>query len=194
MHQKLVIDTLKPGGLTDEEFFAFCVANKELRIERNSKREILIMPPSGSETGFFNAGLIIEIGVWNRQTGLGIVFDSSAGFTLPNKAVRAADVAWMGKERWEAVPEADRKKFARICPDFVAEIKSPSDSVRALQEKMREWLENGCRLGWLIDPEDRQVYVYTPGQPDPPALPLGKVNGAGVLPGLEIDLNEIFEH
>lgn len=194
MRQKLVIDTLKPGGLTDEEFFAFCVANKELRIERNSKREILIMPPSGSETGSFNAGLVIEIGVWNRQTKLGVVFDSSAGFTLSNDAVRAADVAWMGKDRWGTIPEANRKKFARICPDFVAEIKSPSDSVRDLKNKMREWLENGCRLGWLIDPEDRQVYVYTPSQPDPPALPLGEVNGAGVLPGLEIDLNEIFEH
>jgi Uma2 family endonuclease len=194
MRQKLVIDTLKPGGLTDEEFFAFCVANKELRIERNSKREILIMPSAGSETGSFNAGLVIEIGVWNRQTKLGVVFDSSAGFTLSNDAVRAADVAWISKERWETIPEANRKKFARICPDFVAEIKSPSDSVRDLENKMREWLENGCRLGWLIDPEDRQVYVYTPSQPDPPALPLGEVNGAGVLPGLEIDLNEIFEH
>ncbi len=194
MRQKLVIDTLKPGGLTDEEFFAFCLANKELRIERNSRRERLIAPPSGSETGLFNAGLVIEIGVWNRQTRLGIVFDSSAGFTLPNEAVRAADVAWISKKRWEAVPEANRKKFARICPDFVAKIKPPSDSVRDLKNKMRAWMENGCRLGWLIDPDDRQVYVYTPSQPDPPALPLGKVSGADVLPGLEIDLNEIFEH
>jgi Uma2 family endonuclease len=194
MRQRLVIDTLKPGGLTDEEFFAFCVANKELRIERNSKHEISIMPPSGSETGLFNAGLVIEIGAWNRQTKLGVVFDSSAGFTLPNDAVRAADAAWISKERWAMIPEANRKKFARICPDFVAEIKSPSDSVRALQHKMREWVENGCRLGWLIDPEARQVYVYTPDQLDPPALPLGKVSGAGVLPGLEIDLSEIFEH
>ena len=194
MRQKLVIDTLKPGGLTDEEFFAFCVANKELRIERNSKREILIMPPTGSETGFFNAGLVIRIGIWNEKTQLGLVFDSSAGFTLPNNAVRSADAAWISRERWAMVPEADRKKFARICPDFAAEIKSPSDSVRDLKNKMREWLENGCRLGWLIDPEDRQVYVYTPVQPDPPALPLGRVDGANVLPGLEIDLNEIFEH
>ncbi len=194
MRQKLVIDTLKPGGLTDEEFFAFCVANKELRIERNNKREILIMPPSGSETSSFNAGLVIRIGIWNYQTNLGIVFESSGGFTLPNDAVRAPDVAWISKDRWETIPEANRKKFARICPDFVAEIKSPSDSVWDLKNKMREWVENGCRLGWLIDPEAGQVYVYTPAQPDPPALPLGRVDGAGVLPGLEIDLNEIFEH
>ncbi len=194
MRQKLVMHTLKPGGLTDEEFFAFCAANKELRIERNSKREILIMPPTGSETGAYDLSLGSEIRNWNRKTKLGIAFGSSAGFTLPNDAVRSADVAWMGKERWAMVPEADRKKFARICPDFVAEIKSPSDSVRDLKNKMREWLENGCRLGWLIDPDDRQVYVFTPSQSDPPALPLGKVSGADVLPGLEIDLNEIFEH
>jgi Uma2 family endonuclease len=186
--------TLKPGGLTDEEFFAFCLANKELRIERNSKRGILIMPPSGSETGSFNAGLVIEIGVWNRQTKSGIVFDLCAGFTLPNDAVRAADVAWISKERWAMVPDTDRKKFARICPDFVAEIKSPSDSVQALRNKMREWVENGCRLGWLIDLEVRQVYVYTPALLEPPALPLGKVSGTDVLPGLQIDLSEIFEH
>jgi Uma2 family endonuclease len=125
---------------------------------------------------------------------LGIIVDASGGFTLPNDAVRVADVAWISKDRWATLPEADRRKFARICPDFVAEIKSPSDSVRDLRNKMREWMDNGCRLGWLIDPEDRQVYVYTPSQPDPPALPLGKVSGARVLPGLEIDLNEIFEH
>lgn len=194
MRQKLVIDTLKPGGLTDEEFFAFCVANKELRVERDKKREISIRLLWDSEKDVLNTRLIDEIGIWNDRKNLGVVFDSSAGFTLPNKAVRAADVAWISKDRWETLPEVNRKKFARICPDFVAEIKSPSDSVRDLRNKMWEWMENGCRLGWLIDPEDRQVYVYTPSQTDPPALPLGKVSGVDVLPGLEIDLNEIFEH
>ncbi len=194
MRHKLVIDTLKPGGLTDEEFFAFCVANQGLRVERDKKRNISIRLLWDSETGVLNTSLPGEIGRWNDRNNLGAVVDVSAGFTLANDAVRAADVAWISKDRWETIPEANRKKFARTCPDFVAEIKSPSDSVRDLKNKMREWVENGCRLGWLIDMEARQVYVYTPAQLDPPALPLGKVNGADVLPGLEIDLNEIFEH
>ncbi len=186
--------TLKPGGLTDEEFFAFCVVNKELRVERDQERAISIRLLWDSETGVLSTRLPGEIDRWNDRKNLGTVVDASTGFTLLNDAVRSADVAWISKERWAMVPEADRKKFARICPDFVAEIKSPSDSVRDLKNKMREWMENGCRLGWLIDPDDRQVYVFTPSQSDPPALPLGKVSGADVLPGLEIDLNEIFEH
>lgn len=194
MRQRLVTHTLKPGGLTDEEFFAFCVANKELRIERNSNREMIIMPPSGSETGKYDAGLIIEIGIWNRKTKSGMVFGSSAGFTLPNDAVRSPDVAWISQERWVQVPEADRKKFAHICPDFVAEIKSPSDSVRDLQQKMQEWMANGCRLGWLIDPDARQVYVYTADDTNPPAQPFGRISGLHVLPELEVDLNEVFEN
>jgi Uma2 family endonuclease len=155
MRQRLITYTLKPGGLTNEEFFAFYIANRELRIERNSNREILIMPPSGSETGMYDAGLTIKIGIWNNETRLGKVFGSSAGFTLPNDAVRSAHAAWIGNERWKEVPEADRKKFVRICPDFVAEIKSPSDSLKDLHKKMQEWMENGCRLGWLLDPDEK---------------------------------------
>lgn len=194
MRQRLVTHTLKPGELTDEEFFAFCVANKELRIERNSNREMIIMPPSGSEAGAYDVSLGSEIHIWNRKTKSGKVFGSSAGFTLPNDAVRSPDVAWISRERWEQVPEADRKKFAHICPDFVAEIKSPSDSVQDLQKKMREWMANGCRLGWLIDPDASQAYVYTADDANPPAQPFGRITGLDVLPGLEVDLNEVFEN
>lgn len=192
MLQVLRTHTLKPEGLSEEEFFAFCAANKELRIERNRKGEIIIMPPTGSETGIFDANLTIRIGSWNLQKGLGKVFGSSAGFTLPNEAIRSADAAWISNDRWESVPESDRKRFAHICPDFVAEIKSPSDSIKDLREKMREWLENGCRLGWLINPEDRTYQVYTPDNHEPEVLPLGVVKGGDVLPGLKIDLNEVI--
>ncbi len=197
MLQVLRTHTLKPEGLSEEEFFAFCVANKELRIERNRKGEIIIMPPTGSETGIFDLSLGSEIAFWNKQHKLGKTFGSSAGFTLPDGSVRSADVAWVSNDRWQLVPEIDRKRFAHICPDFVAEIKSPSDSIKDLRvkdlwEKMREWMENGCRLGWLINPEDRTYQVYTPDNHQPEALPLGGVKGGEVLPGLEIDLNEVI--
>ncbi len=194
MRLRLVTRSLKPEGLSDEEFFHFCMANKELRVERNAEGEILIMPPTGSETGAFDLSLGSEIQVWNRKTRLGVAFGSSAGFTLPNTAVRSADVAWISRKRWNQVPEEDRRRFANICPDFVAEIMSPSDSLIDLQHKMQEWMENGCRLGWLIHPEKQKIYVYTAGNPEPEVLPFGKMDGRGVMPGLEVDLTEVFEN
>jgi Uma2 family endonuclease len=193
MRQVLVTRTLKPEGMSEEEFFQFCVANKDIRVEKNSSGEILIMPPTGSETGIFDAGLTSEISAWNKKTKAGKVFGSSAGFTLPNKAVRSPDAAWISSGRWDQVAEDDRKKFAHICPDFIAEIAPPSDSVMDLQVKMEEWMENGCRLGWLIHPERKKVYVYTAGEREPEVLPFGKIIGGDILPGLEVDLNELFE-
>jgi Uma2 family endonuclease len=127
MRQVLVTRILKPEGMSEEEFFQFCIANKDLQVEKNSSGEILIMPPTGSETGAYDLALGSEIHLWNRKTNLGIAFDSSAGFTLPNKAVRSPDAAWISSGRWDQVAQEDRKKFAHICPDFVAEIASPSD-------------------------------------------------------------------
>jgi len=149
--------------MDDEQFFEFCQINRELRIERTAKGEIVIMPPTGSETGGRNFDLIVQFGVWVKQDGTGKGFDSSTGFKLPNGAERSPDLSWVKLERWNALTPQQRKKFAPLCPDFVIELRSPSDRLSDLQEKMEEYLDNGARLGWLIDPENRQVYLYRPG-------------------------------
>lgn len=177
--------------MTEDEFFWFCAANPDLRVERNRHGQIILMTPTGSETGIFDSALTTEISVWNRRTKLGKTSGSSAGFTLPDKSVKSADVAWIQNERWENLSAADRKKFAHVCPDFVAEIQSPSDSHTELQGKMAEWIGNGCRLGWLIDPKKRRVEIYTPGKTS--AGNWNSLSGEEILPGLWIDLAEIFE-
>ncbi len=177
--------------MNEEEFFLFCAANQELKIERTTAGQILIMSPTGSETGIYDSELTVEIAIWNRKEKKGKVFGSSAGFTLPDRSVKSADVAWIAKARWDAVPKADRKRFAHICPDFVAEIKSPSDSWTELQTKMHQWMENGCQLGWLIDPEEETIEIYKPE-----TVEIGnwlQLDGEEILLGLQINLKEIFE-
>jgi Uma2 family endonuclease len=135
----------------DEYFFALCQANRDLRLERDADGNIILMPPTGSETGRYNVELSTEVVIWNRKTKSGYVFDSSTGFTLPNSAVRSPDVSWIRKERWDHLPKEKQEKFAPICPDFVIEIRSRTDSIHELKAKMEEYRENGCQLGWLID-------------------------------------------
>lgn len=186
------IKTDSIGGLTDEQFFHFCQENDTLRIEKNSKGEIIVMAPTGSETGWFNLGIASAVYNWNQSASAGYVFDSSTGFTLPNNAVRSADVAFITKERWSAVPKEERKKFAPICPDFVIEILSESDSQFYLNDKMNDWMTNGCKLAWLIDPKTRTTKIYRPRkkiQSVPFSTPL---QGEDILPGFSIDLTEIF--
>ncbi|PRY39173.1 Uma2 family endonuclease [Spirosoma oryzae] len=141
----------------DEFFFALCQANETLRLERDASGNILFMPPTGTETGRYNLELAIELGIWNRQKQLGVTFDSSTGFTLPNSAVRSPDASWVAKERWDALTERERQGFAPICPDFVIEVRSKSDDLKA---KMKEYRDNGTRLGWLIDRAGQQVFIY----------------------------------
>ena len=129
-------------------------------LERDANGNIILMPPTGSETGRYNADISGEIWSWNRRKKLGFVFDSSTGFKLPNSAVRSPDVAWVSQERWEAVSEKDRQTFAPLCPDFVVEIRSTSDELKVLKDKMEEYRTNGCRLGWLIDRAGKQVFIY----------------------------------
>jgi Uma2 family endonuclease len=150
--------------LTDDQFFELCQRNQDLRLERNHKGELLIMPPVGAESGSREADYITDLNNWNRQTNLGIVFSSSAGFTLPNGSVRSPDAAWIERSRWEALTSAQRKKFSPIAPDFVIELRSETDDLETLQDKMQEYLENGVRLGWLINPQDQQVEVYRTDQ------------------------------
>ena len=178
--------------LSDDELYDLCVANRALKIERNPQGEIFIMPPTGSETGSFNSGLNAILWNWNKKHQLGKVFDSSTGFRLPNGAMRSPDAAWITRERWETLSETDRKKFAPICPDFVIELLSESDRLEELQEKMNEWMTNGCRLGWLIDAGNKQVYIYQAQQKNPVIQSFAeKLTGENVLSGFEIDLREI---
>ncbi|MEH2352028.1 Uma2 family endonuclease [Nostoc sp.] len=178
--------------LTDEQFFQMCQKNSNYRFERTASREILIMPPTGGDTGNRNFDMVVELGIWNKQTKLGKGFDSSTGFTLPNGAERSPDASWVKLERWNALTPEQQEKFAPICPDFVVELRSPTDSLKELQEKMQEYIENGTQLGWLIDRKNKRVEIYRPGKDveilDNPA----SLSGENVLPGFVLDLQQIM--
>ncbi|MEQ9437837.1 MAG: Uma2 family endonuclease [Cyclobacteriaceae bacterium] len=148
------------GRLSDEEFFRFCQDNEDVRIERDATGKIIIMAPTGSLSGNRNSSLLIEIGSWNRQTKKGYVFDSSAGFTLSNGAVRSPDVSFVLKDKWEGLTPEEQEGFAPVCPDFVLELRSKNDRLEDLKTKMEEYITNGAAFGWLIDPYERNAYVY----------------------------------
>ncbi len=179
---------------TDEEFFEFCRINDELNMERDAKGNIIIMDLTGSETGSFNIEVSTEVNNWNRKSKKGKAFDSNTGFTLPNSAVRSPDTAWIAIERWKALPREDRKKFAHISPDFIIEIRSENDRLKVLQEKMKEYIENGVRLAWLIDSQNEQVFIYringTIELVNSFDIPL---SGEDILEGFEIRLSEFLE-
>lgn len=178
--------------LTDEQFFQMCQKNRDYRFERTASGELLIMPPTGSDTGNRNFDMVVELGIWNKQTKLGKGFDSSSGFTLPNGAERSPDVSWVKIERWNALTPEQQEKFAPICPDFVVELRSRTDSLKELQEKMQEYIENGAQLGWLIDRKNKRVEIYRPGKHveilDNPA----SLSGENVLPGFVLHLQQIM--
>ena len=148
--------------MTDAEFLAFCEINHEARIERTAEGELEIMPPAGMYTGSKELDIAAQLRYWARRDGSGIAFGPSAGFTLPNGAVRAPDASWIPKSRLAELTTEDKSRFGHICPDFVVELRSRSDRLSVLRAKMDEYMENGARLGWLLDPLDRRVYVYRP--------------------------------
>ena len=150
--------------MTEEQFYQFCLANRDLRIERTADGEVIVMPPAFSDTGNRNFNVAVQLWNWIEQDGTGLGFDSSAGFTLPNGATRSPDAAWIKLERWNQLTEKQKASFAPICPDFVIELRSKSDTVASLQKKMAEYLANGTILGWLIDRQNCQVYLYRPDQ------------------------------
>jgi Uma2 family endonuclease len=174
--------------LTDEQFYDLCMANRDLKLERNQKGELIVVSPVGGESGNQEADLIVDVGNWNRQTRLGKVFSSSTIFCLPNGAERSPDVAWVQLERWEALTPEQRVKFPPLVPDFVIELRSQTDRLRPLQEKMLEYLENGLRLGWLIDPQGQQVEIYRLGQPVEVVRIPAKLSGEAVLPEFVLTL------
>lgn len=171
--------------MTDDEFFAFCRANDPSELERDKNGNIIIVSP----TGLRNVTLVGELYAWNKFYELGYIFDSSTGFKLPNGATRSPDVAWIQKDRWEAIPEEQQEKFAPICPVFVNELRSASDDLTYLQNKMEEYQENGCQLGWLIDRKSQQVCVYRPSQPVETVPSFTQaLTAEPVLPGFTFDL------
>ncbi|MFN5564327.1 MAG: Uma2 family endonuclease [Pseudanabaena sp.] len=178
--------------LTREQFYELCAANPELKLERNANGELVIMSPTGGETGTWNSDITIDLGIWNRQTATGKTFDSSTGFSLPRGSDRSPDAAWIPIEKWNALTTAQRKKFLPLCPDFVIELLSPTDSWIKGLAKMQEYHDNGCRLGWLIDPESKRVAIYRLGRPvEILEAPLS-LSGEDVLLGFVLNLENIW--
>jgi Uma2 family endonuclease len=178
--------------MTDDQFFELCQNNRELRFERNANGELIIMPPTGGETGNRNGRLNQQLFNWSDTDGTGIAFDSSTCFKLPNGADRSPDASWIKLERWDALTDEEKQKFPPICPDFVIELLSPSDSLKTTQEKMQEYIDNGVGLGILINRKSRQVEIYRQGKEvevlDSPAA----VSGEDVLKGFVLNLGMIW--
>jgi len=184
---------LKPIiDMTDDQFFELCQQNRDVQFERTSTGELIIMPPTGGETGRRNVGITSQLWLWNQTTKLGKVFDSSTGFKLPNKAERAPDASWIKLERWEALTLEERRKFLPLCPDFVVELRSFTDNLKPLQDKMQEYIDNGSQLGWLIDPKHKTVEIYRPNQPIQVLKSPAKISGENILPEFILDLTEIL--
>jgi Uma2 family endonuclease len=178
--------------LSDDQLLALCALNGDLRIERNAQGDLLIMPPTGYETGDRNAEITMQLRTWAKRDGTGTAVDSSTGFRLPNGAMRAPDGAWIPHARLAAIPSEERRKFLPLCPDFVIELRSPTDALRDVRAKMEEYLANGARLGWLIDPGPRHVYVYRPSAPVERLDNPDTISGDPVLPGFVLDLREMW--
>lgn len=183
-------DLLKP--MSDDDFADFCQRHRDLRIEMDRFGEIIIMSPTYSETGAINFNLIADFAIWSRADGTGLGFDSSTGFILPNGAKRSPDLSWIKLDRWLAIPTEQRKKFAPICPDFVVEIRSASDSLTKVQAKMTEYIENGASLGWLLDVMNKKVYIYQPNAPVQMLDDPSEVSGEPLLKGFVLQMNAIF--
>lgn len=184
--------SVREAKLTKEQFTQLCQENRDFRFELTAQQELVIMPPAGSETGRRNSKLNLRVAAWAETDGTGVAFDSSAGFTLPNGAIRSPDASWIKQERWGTITQEQRTGFAPICPDFVVELRSPTDRLSDPQEKMQEYLANGARLGWLIDSIDKRVYIYRPNQPVETLDNPTELRGDSVLPGFVLAVRELW--
>ncbi len=179
--------------VTPEQFTALAVTNRDLRLERTAQGKLIVNPPTGWETGERNRSIIGQLDRWyeeNRKSGK--AFDSSTGFTLPNGAIRSPDASWVSRERWEVLTPEEKTAFPKICPDFVVELRSNSDALTPLQEKMKEYLDNGARLGWLINPQQRQVEIYRQGKDKEVVENPTQLSGEEVLPGFVLKLVQLW--
>jgi len=189
-----VVLKLKPAiNLTDDQLFELCQLNGDWRIEYTAQGELLVMPPTGGETSNRNAELTYQVQAWTRRDQAGVAFDSSGGFKLPNGATRSPDAAWVRRSRLAGLTREQKQKFLPLCPDFVVELRSPTDNLQAVLDKMQEYLDNGAQLGWLLDPLTRRVHVYLP-QRSPEILEApSTVSADPLLPGFVLDLQKIWE-
>ena len=179
--------------LTDEQFFQLCQENRDLKFERTANGELIIMSPTGSETGRRNSELSFQLQFWSRQNKhLGLAFDSSTGFKLPDGSDISPDAAWVRRDRWDALTAEEKKKFAPICPDFVVELRSASDSLEKLRAKMKVYIKNGAKLGWLLDRKNRQVEISRQGSDVEILYSPVTLSGEDVLPGFVLDLSDIL--
>ncbi|MDB9511125.1 Uma2 family endonuclease [Kamptonema animale CS-326] len=178
--------------LTDDQFYQLCRDNPDVKFERNAKGEIIIVPPTGGETGNCNSEINADFVIWNRQTKLGKVFDSSTCFKFPNGADRSPDVSWIKQERWDALTPQQKEKFPPIAPDFVLELMSPTDNLKETQSKLQEYIDNGVRLGWLINRKTRRVEIYRQGQEVEVLQSPTELSGEDVLPGFVLNLQTIW--
>lgn len=179
-------------NLTDEQFFMLCQNNPDLRFERTAQGELIIMPPTGGITGDRNSDLNYQLRGWSRKNKLGKTFDSSTGFKLPNGANRSPDASWVKMERWNALTEDEKEKYIPLCPDFVVELMSPSDTLEKTRAKMKEYMDNGALLGWLINRKQKQIEIYRPNQEAEILNFPQTLSGEDVLPGFILDLTEIW--
>lgn len=184
--------SLKIPHLTPEKFEQICQGNQELQLERTATGELIVMPPTTPWTGNQNFGLIVQLGIWIENSGLGKGFDSSTGFTLLNGAVRSPDATWVSDQRWQTLTPEEQQTFSRLSPDFVVELRSRNDSLEKLREKMQEYIDNNVQLCWLIDPIGKQVEIYRPGQNVEVLISPDSLSGEDILPGFVLNLNKIW--
>jgi Uma2 family endonuclease len=178
--------------LTDDQFYQLCRNNPDIKFERNAKGEIIVMPPTGGETGNYNFEIAVDFGIWNRQTRLGVCFDSSTCFKLPNGADRSPDVSWIQQARWDALTPQQKEKFPPIAPDFVLELMSPTDSLKETQSKLQEYMDNGVQFGWLINRKTQRVEIYRQGQEVEVLVSPTELSGENVLPGFVLNLQTVW--
>jgi Uma2 family endonuclease len=180
---------IKHVHLTDEQFYQLCIHNPKLNIERSAQGILIVMSPVGGDSGSREADYITDLGIWNRQSGLGKVFSSSTLFKLPGGGDRSPDAAWIEQSRWEALTPEQRQKFPPIAPDFIIELRSRTDSLEPLQEKMQEFMDSGVKLGWMFNPQDQQVEIYRQGQEKEVRDLPTQLSGEQVLPGFELQVD-----
>jgi Uma2 family endonuclease len=178
--------------ISHEQFVQLAWVNQNLQLERTATGELIVMPPTGSDTGNKNADILGQLWLWNRQTQLGQIFDSSSGFHLPNGADRSPDVSWISQDRWDTLTPEEKSGFAPLCPDFVLELRPKHDSLESLQQKMQEYQENGAKLGWLIDRNRKKVEIYRPKKSVEVQNSPNSLSGEDILPGFTLDLSEIW--
>jgi Uma2 family endonuclease len=185
----IIPQTLK---VTQKQFEELAAANRDVRLERTAIGELIIMPPTGGITGKRNIDIAFQLQAWNRQAGLGVAFDSSTAFRLGNGADRSPDASWVSQERWDTLTPEQQEAFPPLCPDFAIELRSKSDNMEPLRKKMQEYLDNGLRLGWLIDAKNKRVEIYRPNREVEVLESPNSLSGEDVLPGFVLDLQVVL--